>query len=150
MKKLIVVGIAALSLALTACGNTSFNDNDRGNSQNTPAVSAHDRDPNNRSAYNNDLYCNGHIYVPLPNDEYQCEDYDHSGIIILPHTSRSKYTTAPKLAVPSTKPKAPVVTAPKAPAPSVKAPAPAPKPAAPKPAAPAPYKAPAPAPKTGK
>jgi len=139
MKKLIIVGVAVLSLTLTACGNQSFNDNDRNKSQ-TPAVSAADKDPNNRSVYNNNLYCNGHTYVPLPNDEYQCEDYDHNGIIILPHTSRSKYTTAPKLTAPS---KAPVV-APKLPTTAPKAPAPAPKPAAPKPA-PAPYKAPAPA-----
>lgn len=144
MKKTIVVGIAVLSLTLTACGNESFND--RGQAPAAPAYSEADRNPNNRSVYNDNTYCNGHTYVPLPGDEYQCEDGDHSGIIILPHTSRSKYTMAPKLTAPSTKPKAPAVTAPKAPAQAPKPAAPAPKPAAPKPA-PAPYKAPAPAPK---
>lgn len=149
MKKLAVVGTLALSLALTACGGQSFDNGSREQASQRQAQEAYDRDPNNRSAYNDNLFCNGHTYVPLANDEYQCEDIDHAGIIILPHMSRSKYTTAPKLPVPTSKPVAPKPAAPavKPPAQAPKPAAPAPKPAAPKPAAPAAPKPAAPAPK---
>lgn len=149
MKKLVIVGIAALSLTLTACGGQSFDSSSRNNS---PQFTQSEMDPNNRSTYNNSVYCNGHTYVPLPGDEYQCEDFDHSGVVIFPHSPRSKYTTAPKLSVPTTKPVPKVTTAPKAPvqapkAPTVpKSPVQAPKAPVQAPKAPA-YKAPV---KTGK
>lgn len=105
-------------------------------------VSQSDQDQNNRSAFNDDLYCDGDSYVPLPNNEFQCEDRDtHKTKKPTPKVTVPKVTTPAKPAVPAT-PAKPAVPA-------------APKPAAPKPAAPAPYKAPAPAPykapaKTGK
>lgn len=130
MKKFIVVGIAALSLALTGCGAGN------GYPPNGGYTSA-DWDMNNPSMYNNSTYCNGGTYNPLPNNQFSCFQ---NGTTTKPST-RPAPVVPPKTAQKApVKPAAPVQKAPvqQAPKPAVKAPAPAP------------YRAPAPAPKTGK
>lgn len=125
MKKLVIVGITALSLALTACGGQSFNTPAQ-QYQQGPAGSDTDWDLDHSSVWNNQQYCHNGVYNPLPNGQYSC-------------------TLNGTTSNPTVRPAAPVIP-PKVIQQAPKPAAPAPKPAAPKPAAPAP-KAPAPAPK---
>jgi hypothetical protein len=157
MKKLVVVGIAALSLTLTACGGQNFdttpNDNyDYGGYSSNGGYTSSDWDLNSPSIYNNNTYCNGGTYTPLANDQFSC---NRNGVITTP-APRPKVIVPPKSAQ---KPPADVlkrVEQQKAQVQQQKAQQQkqnsAPKPAAPAPKAPAPapYRAPAPAPKTGK
>lgn len=157
MKKLVLAGTAALTLALTACGGQSFNtpDTDRydyGGYSSTGGYSATDWDLNNPSIYNNNTYCNGGTYTPMSNNQFSC---NRNGVMSSP-APRPSLVVPPKSAQ---KPPADVLK--KVEQQKVqrqqqqqqqqqKAQAPKPAAPAPKAPAPAPYKAPAPAPKTGK
>lgn len=131
MKKIIVAGIAAAALMLTGCGASGYD----GYSTNG-GWSDSDWDLNNPSIYNNNTYCNGGTYNPMPNNQYSCY---RNGVTSSP-SPRPQPIVPPKSAQ-----KAPVAPAQKPPAQNSapKAPAQAPK----APAAPAPK---APAAKTGK
>lgn len=130
MKKFVVAGFAALAVVLSGCGAGNGGYSTNGGYTST------DWDMNNPSLYNNNTYCSGGTYNPLPNNQFSCV---RNGVTT-PPSARPKPIEPPK-----TQQKAPVAPVQKAPAQQ------APKPAAPAPKAPAPaYKAPAPAPKTGK
>lgn len=134
MKKLFVVGIAALSLTLTACGGQSFNTPaQQPVYPQGPAGSDTDWDLDHSSIYNNQTYCSNGVYNPLPNGQYSCT---RNGVVSPPTVRPATPVIPPKIIQQAPKPAAP---APKPAAPAPKAPAPAPAP-----------KAPAPAPKTGK
>ncbi len=152
MKKFVLAGTAALALALTGCGASSgYNGNgnlDYGGYSSNGGYTDHDWDMNYGSSYNNNTYCSGGTYNPLPNNQYSC---NRNGVTSTP-SSRPKVVVPPKSAQ-----KAPAEvlkrveqqkaaqqknlqqkaekqkiadqqkSAPKAPAPAYKAPAPAPK-----------------------
>jgi hypothetical protein len=129
MKKLVLAATAALALTLTGCGAGNGYD---GYSSNGGYTST-DWDMNNPSLYNNNTYCGGGTYNPMPNNQFTCV---RNGVTA-PPSARPQPVIPPK-----TQQKAPV-QAPKPAAPAPKAPAPAYK-------APAPPAPKAPAPKTGK
>lgn len=85
MKKLVLAGTAALTLALTACGGQSFNtpDNgyDYGGYSSTGGYQSSDWDLNNPSIYNNNTYCNGGTYTPMSNNQFSC---NRNGVISSP------------------------------------------------------------------
>lgn len=66
MKKIILAATAAAALALTGCGaaNNGYAPNG--------GYSDWDWDMNHSSSYNNQTYCKGGVYKPLPGNRYQC------------------------------------------------------------------------------
>ncbi|QFG12903.1 hypothetical protein PBI_MIMI_181 [Arthrobacter phage Mimi] len=66
MKKIILAVTAAAALALTGCGaaNNGYAPNG--------GYSDWDWDLNRSSSYNNQTYCKGGVYKPLPGNRYQC------------------------------------------------------------------------------
>jgi hypothetical protein len=119
-KKLVVGIVVAGALALTGCGSSGYD----GYSTNG-GWSDSDWDLNNPSIYNNNTYCQGGTYNPLPNNQYSC----YRNGVSSPPVVRPQPIIPPKS---QQKPPAVKPAAPAAPKPA------APKPAAPKPAAPAP------------
>lgn len=86
MKKLVIAGTAVLALALTGCGASSgYNGNngglDYGGYSSNGGWSDRDWDMNYGSVYNNNTYCSGGTYNPMPNNQYTC---NRNGIMSAP------------------------------------------------------------------
>lgn len=99
MKKLAVVGlVTAATIALAGCstgtGNSSgYYDNntyDYGGYSSNGGWTDHDWDMNYGSVYNNNTYCAGGTYKPLPHNQYSCTN---NGVV-------SKPAIRPKVIVP--------------------------------------------------
>jgi hypothetical protein len=76
LKKFAVVGIAVAALTLSGCGASSgfegSNNYDYGGYSSNGGYTDHDWDMNYGSSYNNNTYCQGGTYNPMPNNQYSC------------------------------------------------------------------------------
>jgi hypothetical protein len=98
LKKSAVVGIAAAALALSGCGASSgyngSNDFDYGGYSSNGGYTDHDWDMNYGSVYNNNTYCSGGTYNPMPNNQYTC---NRNGVVTKP-SPRPSVIVPPKSA----------------------------------------------------
>jgi hypothetical protein len=102
LKKLAVVGlVTAATIALTGCstgtGNSSSgyydtNTYDYGGYSSNGGWTDHDWDMNYGSVYNNNTYCAGGTYKPLPHNQYSCTN---NGVVSKP-AARPKVIVPPK------------------------------------------------------
>lgn len=102
MKKTAVVGlVVATTLALAGCGtgtpSSGYYDNntyDYGGYSSNGGWTDHDWDMNYGSVYNNNTYCAGGTYKPLPHNQYSCI---RNGVTSKP-SARPKVIIPPKSA----------------------------------------------------
>ena len=106
MKKFSLIGLAlAGSLVLAGCApEVEYKGPRPDRVAPVSGVSEADQDLNNRSSFNDKTYCNGDTYVPLPNNEFQCEDQDSKKHKVAP-SKKSSAITAPKFSAPKAAPK---------------------------------------------